>query len=547
MVTQSQNRSAQHLQRIITTRNGSIPNFALLLGAGASKTSNVKTAVELIDDWRRTRFESSSTEMTYQRWLQNQPWYGHDDEYSILFEFIYDQPSQRRVFVEECVKEAKPNWGYVYLTGLLQRHYFDVVFTTNFDDLINEACYIYSDGLRPIVAAHDSAVQGIRVTAGRPKIIKLHGDFLYDDIKNTVSELDTLETNTKRKLHQFAQEYGLIVMGYSGRDKSVMDTLDVLLRDEENYKHGIYWCRLPGEEPSARLASLCRRDRVYLVEIPGFDEFLAELYEKSGQLLPKTMAQPFEMAKERVDLFARANAKLDLHPVISQHKTALLASIANDVPQLPLPLQAAFAASAGYPEESVLLWKKAVAEEPNDSDLAMRFATLLVDQEKIEDLRDFVYTSALDADDRSYLLLRAYLNDDVVSLSTKHLNSPSSTIDGAVLGDENIVRINRAIANKRLGNTCALQLDLKQLDDCGATDENANIRAGAAALRRDKDAMFAALEEALFNTVSPMQLMIFPVFEDYREDDDFVAFVEESHDAALDRRRRRRYHKGTEE
>ena len=230
MSTSSNEKSAEHLMHLIVTRNGEVPNFSLLLGSGASATSSVKTAQDMIEEWRSLLFGRSDSADSFESWLSNQNWFKHEDEYSILFEAIYDQPSQRRIYVEECIKIAHPSWGYVYLTNLLAKHFFDVVFTTNFDDLINEACYLYSDGLRPIVAAHDSAIQGIRVTSGRPKIIKLHGDFLYDNIKNTLAELETLETNTKRKLNQFAQEYGLIVLGYSGRDRSVMDTLELLLR-----------------------------------------------------------------------------------------------------------------------------------------------------------------------------------------------------------------------------------------------------------------------------------------------------------------------------
>ena len=153
---------------LVSTRNGQVPNFSLLLGSGASLTSGIRTAQEMIEEWRRLVFSHSDRDDTYQEWLQKQHWLNHEDEYSILFEDIFDQPSQRRVYIEECVKNAHPSWGYVYLTNLLSNHFFDVVFTTNFDDLINEACYLYSDGLRPIVAAHDSAIQGIRVTSGRP-------------------------------------------------------------------------------------------------------------------------------------------------------------------------------------------------------------------------------------------------------------------------------------------------------------------------------------------------------------------------------------------
>ena len=271
-------KTADHLMHLIKTRNGEVPNFSLLLGSGASKTSHVSTAEDMVNDWRRLLHRRTTDGKDYSAWLDDQDWFDKDDEYSLLFEQVFDQPSQRRVFIEESIKNGHPSWGYVYLTSLLSRRLFDVVFTTNFDDLINEACYLYSEDLRPMVAAHDSAIQGIRVTLGRPKIIKLHGDFLYDNIKNTLAELETLETNTKRKLNQFAQEYGLVVLGYSGRDRSVMDTLDLLLRDDEKFKQGVYWCQRRGSKISSRLQDLLRRDRVYQVEIDGFDEFMAELH-----------------------------------------------------------------------------------------------------------------------------------------------------------------------------------------------------------------------------------------------------------------------------
>ena len=449
--------------------------------------------------------------------------------------------------VEELVKKGRPNWGYVYLTGLLHHHFFDVVFTTNFDDLINEACYLYSDDLRPIVAAHDSAVQGIRVTSGRAKIIKLHGDFLYDDIKNTLAELETLETNTKRKLHQFAQEYGLVVIGYSGRDRSVMDTLDLLLRDDDSYKQGIYWCLLPGEEPSNRLNSLCRRDRVYLVEISGFDEFFADLYETSGKQLPEAIARPFELARQRVDLFVSANQKLDSHPIISGHKNRLLKSIANDTPAMPLPLQASYAVSIGDIDGAIQLWKQAAEEDPQDTHIATRFANLLVTEGKVQELREFLEQSSLDGDDRSYFLLRAGQNKEVISLATILLEPADGLVSDIPTGAERIVRINRAIALKRLGDRDEMNADLDYLEENGTTATHAEIRAGVAALRGDKMGMFAALEECLFKTIVPRQLMTFPVFEDFREDQEFQNFVDHSLDAEVDRQWSRRYHRMTQE
>ena len=70
----------------IITRNRGVPNYALLLGAGASVTSGVKTAEEMVWEWRHELYQSAPTSLPYQEWLEEQPWYGQADEYGILFE-----------------------------------------------------------------------------------------------------------------------------------------------------------------------------------------------------------------------------------------------------------------------------------------------------------------------------------------------------------------------------------------------------------------------------------------------------------------------------
>ncbi|MGN7837678.1 SIR2 family protein [Stenotrophomonas sp. 22385] len=213
-------------------------------------------------------------------------WYISTKEYSSLFERRFDLPRQRRMFIEAEVADKSPSIGYAYLVRLIENGYFNTVFTTNFDDLINEAFFRFSD-MRPIVCAHDSSVGSVSVTSKRPKIIKLHGDYLFDDIKSTVRETESLEENTKRKFIEFSREHGLIVAGYSGADRSIMDVLSHLLRSEEYFRHGIYWCLRKGDEPSEELLKLLWRDRVYFVIVDGFDELMAQLHgDAIGDSLP---------------------------------------------------------------------------------------------------------------------------------------------------------------------------------------------------------------------------------------------------------------------
>ena len=508
---------------LIGTRNGHVPNFSLLLGSGASSTSKVKTAHEMIEEWRTLLFDRAQDDYNYQRWLGEQYWFQHDDEYSILFEELCDQPSQRRVYVEECVKDAHPSWGYVYLANLLQNHFFDVVFTTNFDDLINEACYLYSDGLRPVVAAHDSAIQGIRVKSDRPKIIKFHGDFLYDNIKNTLAELETLENNTKRKLNQFAQEYGLVVVGYSGRDRSVMDALELLLRDDENFKQGIYWCVRRGTRISERLESLLRKDRVYLVNVEGFDEFMAELHKAVKLTLPKPIGQPFEMARDRARLFIDIDERLRSHPVIGVHAREVLRSVSTPSPKLPRALEAAVLSSRGEFSEAIASWKQAYEEEPENGIIAYKYADALADAGQNVELANFIGTSPLPDYNKTYFLLRAERNEEVIKVATRSLSEPA-VITGGHYDGRAIIRINRAIALKRLGRMEEMNVDLEFLDANGDTADAA-LEAGVAALRKEKGKMLMALREALDVRFSPKELMVFPVFEDYRDDPDFLGLV----------------------
>ena len=108
-------RPKDHVFRLVARRNNSTPNFALLVGAGASITSGVKLASQMVDEWRQQLYAQSKSAEPFRDWLQKQPWYGDDEEYGILFEKVCDQPSQRRIYIEECVKNATPSWGYIYL------------------------------------------------------------------------------------------------------------------------------------------------------------------------------------------------------------------------------------------------------------------------------------------------------------------------------------------------------------------------------------------------------------------------------------------------
>lgn len=153
----SKKRNLNDLSRFISNKSDDHSNYCLLLGAGASVSSGVRTASTLIKQWRKEistemGADTNLNEIQQIEFLKNNQgsWYDLNKEYSSLFERRFDLQRQRRVFVEREVSGKSPSIGYVYLTALVELGYLNTIFTTNFDDLINEAFYLYSNQ-RPIV------------------------------------------------------------------------------------------------------------------------------------------------------------------------------------------------------------------------------------------------------------------------------------------------------------------------------------------------------------------------------------------------------------
>ncbi len=329
----NKHRSVRDLIRFIQTRTDNNSNYTLLLGAGCSISSGVRPATTLCDLWRTEIIKdkypqlvnSTIDEQKEHLKRQESGWYNPEKEYSTLFERKYDLQRQRRMFVENEVKNASPSIGYAYLTALVEQSYFNTIFTTNFDDLINEAFFSYSKQ-RPIVCAHDSSINSVTITSKRPKVIKLHGDYLFDDIKATDRETESLGQNMKEKFIEFAKDYGLVVVGYAGGDRSIVDVLTLLLKNEDYFRNGIYWCIRKGADISEELRRLFWKDRVFFVEIDGFDEFFAEMYSSfsDGKYLPPAASYVSDYSDNIAKkLLSNPNSFPETSPILKKAKESL--------------------------------------------------------------------------------------------------------------------------------------------------------------------------------------------------------------------------------
>src|SRR6202035_4408540 len=95
---------------------------------------------------------------------------------------------------------------------------------------------------------------------------------LYSSLKNSRSELAEQDPNMSRHVSILLNEYGLVVVGYSGCDKSIMDLLRTIPRNKE-----FYWCGRAGSPiPESVRSLLLEVDGAY-VEIENFDQMMNEI------------------------------------------------------------------------------------------------------------------------------------------------------------------------------------------------------------------------------------------------------------------------------
>lgn len=301
---------------------------AVFLGAGASISSGVPSAQLCIWEWKRSIFltnnpgiERQFSELTLcsvqeriQNWLDRKggfPANGSSDEYSFYIRECYPINQHRRQFFADKIRTIQPHIGYKLLCLLVEAEIVKSVWTTNFDGLIAKAASGFN--VTPIEVGIDCQNRTLRQPRrGELLCVSLHGDYRYDDLKNTAEELQDQEARLRDAFVRELENSTLIVLGYSGRDQSVMNAL------EEAYSQpgagAVYWCGF-GDQISEPVHNLLKTARsfgrtAYFVSTTGFDETMTRLalhclsgdrQEHAGKLLSaisqelRGRSQPFHI------------------------------------------------------------------------------------------------------------------------------------------------------------------------------------------------------------------------------------------------------------
>lgn len=270
-------------------------NHCFLLGAGASITSNVQSAADCIWEWKRNIFitknpglskqyssyKSESIQKSIQKSLDAEGIYPPENdptEYSFFAEAAFPIEETRRKYFENICKAKEPYVGYKILSELAKKGMIKSVFTTNFDGLVDKAAY--QSGLTPIPISLTNANYIHRVIGNNELLsVSLHGDFKFGPLKNTSNELDTQHVAFVSALKKHLYDKHLVVIGYSGRDISLMNALKEAYSDVGAGM--LFWCGYGNEATNSvkeLLNHLKENDRKgFFVSTDGFDTTMIDI------------------------------------------------------------------------------------------------------------------------------------------------------------------------------------------------------------------------------------------------------------------------------
>lgn len=292
-----QTQSIQSLaQKLKSAQLSQSKRFIFFLGAGASESSGIPTASWMIHDFdtrlKKLWNNEGKPDDSFESWLESKPgWKTNDSDYARYFE-VYEPTEHGRVrYLNDWMQLASPGWGYFCLSQLLANSYLGTVVTTNFDDLIYDACTLYSVN-RPRVYSTSNPYRSFDHGQDRTTVIKLHGDYLYANFKNTLKETRQLDRHLMTEVASLFQHHEIVVAGYSGSDRRIVRELFAKVPPP----NAVYWCTYQDSSlPELVTQSVSKRrlNNWFLVRTNGFDDFMDELMHRLNFSIP-SIVQPIQ-------------------------------------------------------------------------------------------------------------------------------------------------------------------------------------------------------------------------------------------------------------
>lgn len=289
----------------LTHFNANSSRIMWLLGAGTSRSAGMPTASDIIwdlkvkyyclqenQDIKSHDINNDAVKRRVQNYMDSRgfPALWHNEEYSFYFDLLFgtDRAAQQR-YVSEQLSDSKIslNIGQRCLAGLIAMGITKVIFTSNFDNVIENA---YSAVTGKSLSAYHlegsyAALDALN-SNNFPIYAKIHGDVRYQSIKNISGDLVDNDKKIKDCFLAAVPRYGLVISGYSGRDQNVMGMLYDSISQHNAYPFGIFWTvtnisSVTKEVIDFIKAATEKGINAHIIETGSFDILLSKIWRQT--------------------------------------------------------------------------------------------------------------------------------------------------------------------------------------------------------------------------------------------------------------------------
>jgi len=255
--------------------------YAVLVGSGISRSAGQPGAWEILGKLITSYATAQGVDLEpsdaspFDWWYQKM---GVLPDYSNVLEQLEPTRGGRQNRLATHFQHATPSSAHQDLAGLCHSGKVQVVITTNFDRLIEQA--LSTLGVHFQVVNQDNVTGMMPLVRGLTTVFKVNGDYLSLGMKNTSLELTKYTRTLATRLREVVRDYGLIVVGWSGQ----WDTaLRELLQTNPARNYPMYWVAHQGQVSDDAQRLIDNRG-AYQIDSSGADEFFTQVVSRLDRL-----------------------------------------------------------------------------------------------------------------------------------------------------------------------------------------------------------------------------------------------------------------------
>lgn len=210
---------------------------------------------------------------------------------------------ERFAILRDLVEGAAPSRGYAALAELIRAGYFDIVLSTNFDPLLEDALSSLPMRRRDYVTlihgvmTPEFVADHLDNRVPRVKLFKLHGDLFYRKFYYTGGEIAAFPSQIDEALRTYLNRRDVLIVGHGMRDEDINRCL---------YPEGSALWYVSPTPPSAEIAALMtsRRSQQNVIASDDgyFDVFFTQL---AAGLLQDTATVSVDRISQAIYTIAR--------------------------------------------------------------------------------------------------------------------------------------------------------------------------------------------------------------------------------------------------